>query len=214
MWRNVDGRCTHTITGGTRNHTKYQIMTDTSGMDPHILWGPMAPSCVWGEAGISRDDPLQESGQSIQKHTTTGSLWATVHLFFTLSRSKYGRVNVRSILQSRRGCSVVYCQGWGSSPAAGNTATLGPARKRTTLETTFAIGISRASSWSLSHLCHNFQGPAVPHADGLGGVSRNLAVLLRRPQQGRPKHRRQVVERHFVDTFLLCHPEKGNADNC
>ena len=134
MGRNVDGRCTHTITGGTRNHTKYQIMTDMNGEDPHILWGPMAPSCVWGEAGITRDDPLQESGQSIQKHTTTGSLWATVHLFFTLSRSKYGRVSVRTILQSRRGCSVVYCQGWGSSPAAGNTATLGPARKRATLE--------------------------------------------------------------------------------
>lgn len=59
-----------------------------------------------------------------------------------------------------------------------------------------------------AHLSHDFQGPAVPHADGLARVSGDLAVLLGRPQQGRPEHRRQVVERHLVDAFLLCHPEE------
>lgn len=59
-----------------------------------------------------------------------------------------------------------------------------------------------------TNLSHDFQGPAVPHADGLGGVHGDLAVLLGRPQQGWSKHRRQVVERHFVDALLLCHPEE------
>lgn len=58
------------------------------------------------------------------------------------------------------------------------------------------------------HLRHDLQGPTVPHTDGLGGVSGDLAVLLGRSQQGRPEHRRQVVERHLVDAFLLCHPEE------
>lgn len=63
------------------------------------------------------------------------------------------------------------------------------------------------------HLSHDFQGPAVPHADWLGGVSRDLAVLLRRPQQGGAKHRGQVVEGHLVDALLLCHPEEKNTDS-
>lgn len=62
------------------------------------------------------------------------------------------------------------------------------------------------------HLCHNFQGPAVPHADGLRGVGRDFAVLLSGPQQGRPEHRCQVVERHLVDAFLLCHPVEWKTD--
>ena len=57
------------------------------------------------------------------------------------------------------------------------------------------------------HLSHNFQGPAVPHADGLRRVGGDLAVLLSGPQQGRPEHGCQVVERHLVDAFFLCHPE-------
>lgn len=33
----------------------------------------------------------------------------------------------------------------------------------------------------VAYLCHHFQGPAVPHADGLCWVSRDLAVLLSGP---------------------------------
>lgn len=60
--------------------------------------------------------------------------------------------------------------------------------------------------WCLAHLCHNLQGPAVPHADGLCGVRGDLAVFLCRPEQSGPENCRQIVERHLVDTLLFCHP--------
>lgn len=66
------------------------------------------------------------------------------------------------------------------------------------------------------YLCHDLQRPAVPHVNGLRGVGRNLTVLLWWPQQCRPKHCSQIVERHFIDALLLCHPEDNTFDllNC
>lgn len=127
------------------------------------------------------------------------------------------KLNVSATLQWRRGCSVVYCPGWGLSPAAGNTATPGPAGTRAEGRRKSKAGCFKCSSiscqgwrrWCLAHLCHNLQGPAVPHADGLCGVGGDLAVLLRRPEQSGPENCRQIVERHLVDTFLLRHPGRG-----
>lgn len=65
-----------------------------------------------------------------------------------------------------------------------------------------------------ANLSHNFQGPAVPHADGLRRISGDLTVLLGGPQQGRPEHGRQVVERHLVDALLLSHPGERKTDRC
>lgn len=63
-WRNVDGRCTHTITVGTKNQTNYQVMSDMNGKDctssraPEVQWHPL---CMRG-AGIARDNPFQPNG--------------------------------------------------------------------------------------------------------------------------------------------------------
>lgn len=63
------------------------------------------------------------------------------------------------------------------------------------------------------YLSHDLQGPAVPQVEGLCGVGRNLALLLRWPQQRGPEHRGQVVERHLVDVLLLCHPDSSRHVN-
>lgn len=135
-------------------------------------------------AGITRDNlfHLQESGQSIKKHPTIGSLWATVRLVSLLHGQ---RIRVaESIL-------ALYFSG-----------------EEDALSFTVRGGDRLQLEEVQQHLDlrHDFQGPAVPHADWLGGVCRDLAVLLGRPQQGRPENCRQVVERHLVDALLICHP--------
>lgn len=82
--------------------------------------------CLRG-AGITRDNPFQPNGiwsVNSKTHYYRLTLSHGPSLFHSFM---VGRVNVSIILQWRRGCSVVYCLGWGSSPAGGNTATPGPA---------------------------------------------------------------------------------------
>lgn len=65
----------------------------------------------------------------------------------------------------------------------------------------------KRQKWVFADLCHDLQGPAVPHADRLGGVGWDLTVLFGGPQQSRAKHSGQVMEGHLVDALFLCHPE-------
>lgn len=107
---------------------------DTDGMDltSSELRRPSGTLLCSSTAGIARDDssrlqePSRTQSLSSKNILQKGSLWANVCLFVKPSGSD--RVRVSSILQWRRGCSVVYCPGWESSPAAGNTTAPGPGR--------------------------------------------------------------------------------------
>lgn len=53
-------------------------------------------------------------------------------------------------------------------------------------------------------LGHDLQRPAVPDADWLAA-----ALGLGGSQQRRTENGGQIVQRHLVDVFLLCHPENA-----
>lgn len=69
-------------------------------------------------------------------------------------------------------------------------------------------------SLSTTYLRHDLQGPAVGHGDGLARVGRELALLLRGPQQRGAEDGGQVVQGHLIHCLLFCHPGDGRSRGC
>lgn len=190
-------------TGGTWNHTNYQVMTDRNGKDLtySVLKRPSGALLCSSTTGITGDksfpaakaeqsavSQIKNTRQEARSEPVSVSLFtqrwseSALALYFSgeqdaLSFTVWGgnRLQLEEIQQHLD----LYWESLKNEQIKNISIVMSQAPLQK-IQTQNGRG-QRLKINCVAYLCHHFQGPAVPHADGLCWVSGDLAVLLSGP---------------------------------